>query len=76
MLAGGVCRCIGWGVFAAHNTSVHGKYLVFSTFHNCGSPQWRKQLNPGSAASELAEMACINQAQQVRRAHSVDFYIL
>lgn len=69
MLAGGVCRCIGWGVFAAHyNTSVRGKYLVFSTFHNRGSPQWRKQWNPGSAASQLAEMA-----QQVRRAHSVDF---
>lgn len=73
VLAGGVCRCTGWGVFAAHcHSSVRAKYLVVSTFQNSGSPECRKLWNPGSAASELAEVACINQAQHVRRAHSVD----
>lgn len=69
MLVAGVCKCIGWGVFAAHySTLVHAKYLVVSAFQNCGSPEWRKELNPGSAASELVEITYINQAQQVRRA--------
>ena len=49
----------------ADNTLVHTKYLIVSTFQNCGSPKGMKQLNTGSSTSELAEMTCINQAQQV-----------
>lgn len=33
-------------------------------------PTVEEAVNPGSAASQLAEITCRNQAQQVRRAHS------
>lgn len=49
----------------ADNTFVHTKYLIVSTFQNCGSPERVKQLHTGNHASELAEMTSINQAQQV-----------
>lgn len=44
---------------------VHTEYLTASTFQNCGAPKGMKLLNTGSPASKLAEMTCINQAQQV-----------